>query len=361
MPMLHFRKRRQPDATAKPPRPVNVNVDVEPLPRASKFKNMVDSRRASTMFRSSGGDLRRAAHPSRGDLRQDQAATRTASATIKLAPEVPSLPRQDVRPESMRCTSGESSVDGHSEAYVPTRTKRLDSSPMLTPPVASPDDVASITATVGTPAGERGPGLSIVAPSAALAARELDTVLAQADGILSASPTSAVFATPPQRASEDAFSPSPRALSTAFPTDAAVAVTTPAVTRPIPPKNERTISSLSALSNPPGSPRKLSLVIQSAPMPLPIANLPVLTPTSPTVATAWGELARMGGPKSPARSRTGSMQGGFSWPASRAAAPATEGNEDLSEADLHSVTKTMVSYGSGSTCRSAEVQNGRSR
>lgn len=113
-------------------------------------------------------------------------------------------------------------------------------------------------------------------------------------------------------------------------------------------ERQRRMSAMSSGSTSPiSSPRRMSAVLHSPPMPQPIANLPTLGglsragPSTP----GWGALALEGGPKSPQiQSPTGTApSGGFPFFAS-GGSPSTSRNnsKDLSDAEVRKATKSMV-------------------
>lgn len=128
---------------------------------------------------------------------------------------------------------------------------------------------------------------------------------------------------------------------------AAAAATAAAVASPTttPPKARR--PSAVSTSSTIGSPRRMSAVLHSPPMPLPIANLPTFAGVAAN--QSWGTLALEGGPRSPALSRQNSRQAGgpsttaefpfFS--AATAAALSPGGDKSMSDAEALKATKTM--------------------
>ncbi|KAL1405308.1 hypothetical protein Q8F55_008935 [Vanrija albida] len=112
------------------------------------------------------------------------------------------------------------------------------------------------------------------------------------------------------------------------------------------PSTATTASFTSASDSLPRHPSKASLVLQSAPMPLPIANLPTLTPVS-TQPPEWGTLAREGGPKSPALSRANSrssLHGVFPFFTPVVASPTTSRptpSRELTDKEIRKATRAM--------------------
>lgn len=93
-----------------------------------------------------------------------------------------------------------------------------------------------------------------------------------------------------------------------------------------------------------GSPRRMSAVLHSPPMPQPIANLPGFSPGPST--PGWGALALEGGPRSPALSRQNSRQAslpgaGFPFFSATPAVTSPQGDKNMSDAEARKATKTM--------------------
>lgn len=111
-------------------------------------------------------------------------------------------------------------------------------------------------------------------------------------------------------------------------------------------ERQRRISAMSSGSiSPVGSPRRMSAVLHSPPMPQPIANLPTLGGPSRTgpPTPSWGALALEGGPKSPQIQSPTGNPGGFPF---FSGSPTTSRNnsKDLSDAEVRKATKSMVSF-----------------
>lgn len=111
-------------------------------------------------------------------------------------------------------------------------------------------------------------------------------------------------------------------------------------------ERQRRISAMSSASiSPVGSPRRMSAVLHSPPMPQPIANLPTLGGSSrqgpPT--PSWGALALEGGPKSP-QVQSPSTSGGFPFFGSSSQPTSRNNSKDMSDAEVRKATKSMVSF-----------------